>query len=66
MLMKNIIKSAAVVAVLILMISTAWAHVTVQPKQSTRGAVQKYAMRVPTEKFVPAVRIESSFLQRLR
>lgn len=61
MVMNNVIKSAGFAAVLILMIPTAWAHVTVQPKQTTAGALQKYTMRVPTEKFVPTVRIEVEF-----
>ncbi|HLH32992.1 MAG TPA: DUF1775 domain-containing protein [Terriglobia bacterium] len=42
-------------------IGTAYGHVTVQPKQSAAGAVEKYTMRVPTEKFVPTVRVEVKF-----
>ena len=42
-------------------VGTAYGHVTVQPKQSTVGAVEKYTMRVPTEKFVPTVRVEVEF-----
>jgi len=29
--------------------ATAWAHVTVQPRQSTPGAEERYTVRVPTE-----------------
>ena len=44
-----------------LAISAAQAHVTVQPRESTAGAVQKYTMRVPNERNVPNVRIEAEF-----
>lgn len=51
-----------VAAVVVAMtISTAYGHITIQPKQSTAGATQKYALRVPTEKFVPTVRVEVEF-----
>jgi uncharacterized protein YcnI len=42
-------------------LGTAYAHVTIQPKQSIAGASEKYTMRVPTEKFVPTVRVEIEF-----
>ena len=61
MFIKNFLRSAAVVAALVMTISTAFGHVTIQPKQSTAGATETYTMRVPTEKFVPTVRIEVEF-----
>src|SRR5712691_8835680 len=61
MLIKSLLKSAAVSAVLAMSISTAYAHVTIQPNQSTAGASQIYKITVPTEKFVPTVRIEVEF-----
>ena len=45
----------------ILAISAAQAHVTIQPRESTAGATQKYTMRVPDEKNVANVRIEAEF-----
>ena len=56
--MKTILSTAAALA---MFIGTAYGHVTVQPKQSAPGAVEKYALRVPTEKFVPTVRVEIEF-----
>jgi uncharacterized protein YcnI len=44
-----------------LSICTAYAHVTVQPKESAAGTIQTYTMRVPTEQFVPTVRVEVEF-----
>ena len=46
---------------MILAVSAARAHVTVQPKESTAGTTQKYTMRVPNEKSVPNVRVEAEF-----
>lgn len=46
---------------MIFAISAAQAHVTVQPRESTMGATQKYTMRVPNEKSVPNVRVEAEF-----
>ena len=40
---------------------TAFAHVTVQPKEATAGATQKYTMRVPNEKTVDTIRLEAEF-----
>ena len=45
----------------ILAISGAQAHVTVQPRETTAGATQKYTMRVPNEKSIPNVRVEAEF-----
>ena len=58
---KHSLRLAAIVAFLATTIGTAYGHVTIQPKQSTAGASVKYTMRVPTEKFVPTVRIEVEF-----
>ena len=55
------LRSAATAAVLAMTISAVYGHVTVQPKQSTAGATEQYTLRVPTEKFVPTVRIEVEF-----
>jgi len=52
-------------AIFATMVVTAFAHVTVQPKQSMPGATQRYALRVPTEKFVPTVRVEVEFPSNL-
>jgi uncharacterized protein YcnI len=59
--MKNLLKAAALAAVLAVTVSTAYGHVTVQPKQSAPGATERYTLRVPTEKFVPTVRVEVEF-----
>ena len=58
---KNFLRPAALAAVLAVTIGTAYGHVTIQPKQSIAGATVKYTMRVPTEKFVPTVRVEVEF-----
>ena len=42
-------------------IGTAFAHVSVRPREAVVGASQKYTMRVPTEKAIPTVRIEIEF-----
>ena len=52
---------AVIVAFLAVTIRIAYGHVTIQPKQSTAGATETYSMRVPTEKFVPTVRVEVEF-----
>lgn len=52
---------AAIAIVLLTTIGTAYGHVTIQPKQSAPGSDVRYTMRVPTEKFVPTVRIEVEF-----
>ena len=46
---------------MILAVSGAQAHVTVQPRETTAGAAQKYTMRVPNEKSIPNVRVEAEF-----
>ncbi|GAB7055024.1 DUF1775 domain-containing protein [Paenibacillus sp. YK5] len=37
------------------------AHVTVLPKETTQGSYEKFAVRVPTEKDVPTVKVEVKF-----
>ena len=61
MFTKHLKKLFAMGTVLGLSICTAYGHVTVQPKESAVGATQTYTMRVPTEKFVPTVRVEVEF-----
>ena len=56
--MSRLLRVTTIVA---LLAAPAFAHVTVQPKQSMPGATQRYALRVPTEKFVPTVRVEVEF-----
>ena len=59
--MRNLIKFGALIAALTMTAGSLFAHVTVQPKQSKTGASEKYTIRVPTEKFIPTVRIEVEF-----
>jgi uncharacterized protein YcnI len=61
MRMKKLVIGAGGIAAILLTMSTAYAHVTVQPKQSEAGATETYTIRVPTEKFVPTVRVEVEF-----
>ncbi len=62
MIFKNHFRrTAEVVAVLIISAGVAFGHVTIQPKRSIPGKTEKYTMKVPTEKFVPTVRIEIEF-----
>jgi uncharacterized protein YcnI len=58
---KQFFRSAAAAAVLAMTIGTAYVHVTVQPRQSTTSATEKYVLRVPTEKFVPTLQVEVEF-----
>ncbi|MFH5182154.1 YcnI family protein [Paenibacillus sp. TAB 01] len=37
------------------------AHVTVQPAETTQGSYEKFAVRVPTEKDIPTVKVEIKF-----
>lgn len=53
--------ASSIALVLILGVSSAFGHVTIQPKQSAAGANQTYTIRVPTEKFSPTVRVEVGF-----
>ncbi len=62
MILKNYFgKSIKVAAVLIIGAGVAFGHVTIQPKRSIPGKSEKYTMKVPTEKFVPTVRVEIEF-----
>ena len=49
---------AAVWLALVLTGTTAIAHVTVQPRQSEAGAIQRYTVRVPTEGQVATASVE--------
>ncbi|WP_281889169.1 YcnI family protein [Paenibacillus sp. YYML68] len=44
-----------------LMTGAASAHVTVQPSVTTQGSYEKFAVRVPTEKTIPTVKVEVKF-----
>lgn len=59
--MKNLLGPAVFAAAVAMTIAPAFGHVTVQPRQSAAGAIEKYALRVPTEKFVLTVRVEVEF-----
>ncbi|KPV61114.1 nuclear export factor GLE1 [Paenibacillus sp. A3] len=37
------------------------AHVTVLPKETTQGSYEKFAVRVPTEKEIPTIKVEVKF-----
>jgi uncharacterized protein YcnI len=54
-------RTLPLLTILLLAVAPAFGHVTVQPKQSAPGAVEKYILRVPTEKFVPTVRVDVEF-----
>lgn len=41
--------------------ASCYAHVVVQPRQSSAGATQTYTMRVPNERAVATVRLEIDF-----
>lgn len=45
-------------AALVLGVTVASAHVTVNPNESAAGGFERYAVRVPTEKPVPTVKLE--------
>jgi len=54
-------RALSLLTLLLVAVAPAFGHVTVQPKQSAPGAVEKYILRVPTEKFVPTVRVDVEF-----
>ena len=54
------------IAVMLLVPSTASAHAVVFPKRSTHGAYEKYVLRVPNEKDVATNRLEIRFPPGLR
>ena len=55
------LKTLGAALVLVSVAGLAFGHVTIQPKKSVPGKTERYTMRVPTEKFVPTVRIEVEF-----
>ncbi len=54
-------RALSLATIVLIAVAPVFAHVTVQPKQSAPGAVEKYVLRVPTEKFVPTVRVDVEF-----
>ncbi|WP_407945734.1 YcnI family copper-binding membrane protein [Paenibacillus puerhi] len=59
---KPVYGAFALVLLLSMLISgVASAHVTVLPKESTQGSYEKFAVRVPTEKTIPTVKVEVKF-----
>jgi uncharacterized protein YcnI len=60
-LMNYFTKTAGVAGVLLLTAGVTFGHVTIQPKKSVPGKSEKYTMKVPTEKFVPTIRVEVQF-----
>ena len=58
---RRLTSSIRMSTLIMLTLSTAYAHVSVRPRESVVGASQKYTMRVPTEKAIPTVRIEIEF-----
>jgi uncharacterized protein YcnI len=66
MFLKTSLRSIVIAVVLALSISVAYAHVTVQPIQSSAGSLETYTLRVPTEKFVPTTGIEIEFPAMLK
>ncbi|MCZ8519153.1 MULTISPECIES: YcnI family copper-binding membrane protein [Paenibacillus] len=59
----NRMKSALAAGLLMTLLggSIASAHVTVFPKETIQGTYEKFAVRVPTEKDVPTVKVEVRF-----
>lgn len=49
------------IAAVLVLASTAFAHIRIYPTESTLGAREKYTMRVPNEKQVECVRVEGEF-----
>ena len=54
-------QSLAACLMTIVMATGAHAHLSVRPREAVAGANQKYTMRVPAEKAIPTVRIETVF-----
>jgi uncharacterized protein YcnI len=50
-----------VIVVALMSIPLAWAHIRINPTESTAGAREKYTMRVPNEKQVNSIRVEGEF-----
>ena len=49
-----------------LLASFAFAHIRINPTESTYGAREKYTMRVPNEKQVDSIRVEGEFPKDLQ
>jgi uncharacterized protein YcnI len=45
----------------LLAIPPVWAHVTVNPREAAAGALQRYCMRVPSERSLPTIGLEAEF-----
>jgi uncharacterized protein YcnI len=45
--------------------SSAFAHVTVFPREAVQGAYEKFTVRVPTEKDIPTVQVEVRFAKEV-
>jgi uncharacterized protein YcnI len=52
------LRAVLLVFVLMMPVSTAFAHVTLRPKESTLGATETYTMRVPTEGTVATTSVD--------
>jgi uncharacterized protein YcnI len=50
-----------IIVVALMSIPLAWAHIRINPTESTAGAREKYTMRVPNEKQVNSIRVEGEF-----
>jgi uncharacterized protein YcnI len=64
--MNRIMKKTNILIVLCLFFTVlgggiASAHVTVLPKETAQGSYEKFAVRVPTEKDIPTVKVEVKF-----
>jgi uncharacterized protein YcnI len=56
--MKSAVSWSVVVAISLAFVSSAFAHVTVWPRESQAGAYEKYVVRVPTEGKVATTSVE--------
>lgn len=52
---------AAIWMLSLLWAGSAYAHVTVQPNETTQGSYEKFVVRVPTEKEIATVKVEVRF-----
>ena len=55
---SRLVRASVASMALVLLASSAQAHITIAPTQSTAGATEKYVMRVPTEGKVATVAAE--------
>jgi len=58
---KILPRSTPILAIILVAVIGAYAHVTVRPRESVAGISENYTMRVPTERAVPTVRVEIEF-----